>query len=72
MRVISVEGVRGSALRSAVRSIYAREVGARACDMCFMWDATACGAVVLGIAGSVVPVDGCCSLGTGGPQLAQH
>jgi hypothetical protein len=28
MRVINVDGVRGSALRSAVRSIYAREVGA--------------------------------------------
>ena len=51
MRVISVEGVRGSALRSAVRSIYAREVGACACGLCLMPDFAACDAVVVGSLG---------------------
>ena len=42
MRVINVEGVRGSALRSAVRSIYAREVGGCARCVCLLLHSAVC------------------------------
>jgi hypothetical protein len=42
MRVINVEGVRGSALRSAVRSIYAREVGGCARCVCSLLHSAVC------------------------------